>query len=307
MSEARIKAPATTPESVFLEQRPRLLGLAYRMLGSAADAEDVVQEAYLRWHQAGSVDNPAGFLTALVTRLCIDRYRRERLRRRHYPGPWLPEPLPSGADAAREAEHDDTLRIGVLRLMETLGPLERAVFVLAEAFDYRAREIAALIERSEPHCRQLLRRARGRLAQRHRRETVSPAERDRFLAEFLHAARDGNQERLKRLLREDVALVSDGGGKVAAASRPIGGRRAVSRFLLGVRRLAAGRRIDIRLTALNGAPAALVHFDGTLETAFILELSSRGIAEIYALRNPDKLARLILHLGSGDQSPDAGP
>lgn len=300
MSEAGTN-PATAQERVFLEQRPRLLGLAYRMLGSVAEAEDVLQDAYLRWHHAENVDNPAGFLTTLVTRLCIDRYRRERLRRRDYPGPWLPEPV---ADAAIEAEHDETLRMGVLRLMETLPPLERAVFVLAEAFDYRAREIAALIERSEAHCRQLLRRARDRLARRRLREPVSPAERDRFLTEFLHAARDGDQKRLERLLREDVALISDGGGKVAAASRPIEGQRAVSRFVLGVRRLARGRRVDVRLLALNSAPAALVYVDGRLETAFVLEPSPRGVAEIYAIRNPAKLDRLPLHADAGHPEPE---
>jgi len=283
------------PAASFLAARPRLFGLAYRMLGSVSEAEDVLQNAYERWHYAAAEDEikrAEAFLTTVVTRLCIDRYKRERTRRRHYPGPWLPEPLATGDDPTRQsAEADQTLSVGMLQLMESLSPLQRAVFVLAEGFDYRAAEIAGVIGRSEAHCRQLLRRARARLAASPTPD-AAPADRERLVSDFVEAARNADEHALLRALAADVVMYSDGGGKAAVASGPVPGPRAVSRLLLGVRRRISGQHLELRTAELNGLPGVLVHLDGALDSAYVLETSPRGITAIHIVRNPDKLCHL---------------
>lgn len=294
-TERTESGPQPGPAASFIAARPRLFGLAYRMLGSVSESEDVLQDAYERWHRAAtqeSIERSEAYLTTLVTRLCIDRYKRERTRRRYYPGPWLPEPLATGEDPTqRSAEADQTLSLGILRLMESLSPLQRAVFVLAEGFDYRAAEIAEVLGRSEAHCRQLLRRARRRLATAPM-PPAGPAERDRLLRNFVQAARDGDERALLRALAADVVMYSDGGGKAAAASRPVSGERAVSRLLLGVRRLAGAAGFELHSAELNGCPALLVRLEGALDTAYIVETAPGGISTIYTVRNPDKLAHL---------------
>lgn len=278
----------------FLAERPRLLGIAYRMLGSRSQAEDIVQEAFLRWLGASGdgagVENDSAFLASVVTRLCIDQYRADRVRRQSYQGPWLPEPLPTGeSDPSGETESMQLLSMGLLRVMEKLGPVERAVFVLAEAFDYRAREIGELIGREEADCRQLLHRARQRVNRERERDPLSQAGDHHCLADFLQAAADGDEQALLRALSPEVMLYSDGGGKVPAASRPVQGTRAVSRLLLGLIRSGAAEEIQVTLEEVNAVPALFLWRDEVLESVLALELDDSGIFGFYWVRNPEKL------------------
>lgn len=298
--------PDSDPRALqFLALRPRLLGLAYRMLGTLADAEDVVQDAWERWSAvpATPVEDPGALLATITTRLCIDRYRRERTRRDAYPGPWLPEPVPTDRDGPLEQlESGRLLAFGVLRLLEDLTPLERAVFVLAEAFDYRAREIADVVQRSEGHCRQLLHRARLRLRSAgpprcddERGPTRTGSDPVRLEA-LLDALGRGAAEEAARLLGEDVSLISDGGGEVPAVRRPVSGRRAVLRLLLGLAGRVDPGSVQLLPVRLNGAPALLIRNGQRLESALLPAWRDGRLAFLYSQRAPQKLARLARRL-----------
>jgi len=282
----------TAALDAFEAARPRLFGIAYRMLGTVADAEDVLQDAWLRWQGVdhGAVREPAAFLATTVTRLAINSLASARARREQYTGPWLPEPVSTADDPALGAEHAEALSLAVLLLLERLSPAERAAYVLHEAFGYPYRRIAEVLETSEASARQLASRARAHL-DRERGAEVDPATRDRFFAAFVAAARDGALEQLEAVLAEDVVAVSDGGGLARAALRPVQGRNRVARFVLGLLEK-HGRGMEQRLAILNGAPAVLGLEDGIVAAAWTLEAGPEGVRRLLLVRNPEKLARL---------------
>jgi RNA polymerase sigma-70 factor (ECF subfamily) len=278
----------------FEAQRPRLTRLAYRMLGSLAEAEDVVQDAWLRWRgrASGEVVDPAGWLVRVATRLCIDRLRADKARRQAYRGPWLPEPLIEDI-AVDPVERAEDVSVAFLLALERLSPLERAVFLLHEAFDADYAAIAKTLGRSEAACRQLAARARAHVQQARPRFQVSDAEGARLVGAFLDAARGGDWSRLASLLAEDAVLVSDGGGKRTAALRPLVGREDVVGLIKGL----ASRAVwppggALRLARINGALGVVLDGpDGAQTIAF--EPAENGlIGAIYIVRNPDKLQRL---------------
>ncbi|MEU5808281.1 RNA polymerase sigma factor SigJ [Streptomyces sp. NPDC047718] len=284
----------------FEEHRSRMFGIAYRMLGSAGEAEDTVQDAWLRWSAAdrGDVEHPGAWLAKAVTHLCLNRLTSARARREEYVGPWLPEPVltDSGALGPLEsAEQRDSVSMALLLLLEQLTPVERAVYVLREAFAYGHREIAGLLDLSEANCRQLHRRASARVAQGRAAEGRSaPPGRGRFEADparwrglvetFLAAARDGDLARLEGMLTADVRYVSDGGGVVSAARRPVVGRDRVARFLVGaLQKYAAGLPLD--LAVVNGEPALVAGGSGVL----VVEFEDGLVRDVRAVVNPYKL------------------
>jgi RNA polymerase sigma-70 factor (ECF subfamily) len=276
----------------FGAQRPALLGLAYRMLGSRADAEDVVQEAWLRWSTASGVDNPAAWLRTVVTRLCLDELRSARVRRESYVGPWLPEPVQT-ADGSLgpldTAELRDTLSLGFLHLLERLSASERAVFVLREAFALPYDEVAEAVGRSVAACRQLHVRARGKLGT-DLPEARSPSRR-RLLDELVVAVAAADIAALTALLVDDAQLVSDGGGVVSAARRPVDGADRIARFLVGVGpRVPAGAVVDVE--EVNGAPCLLVRVDGAVRQVLSLEVAGDRVRSLQVISNPGKLSHL---------------
>ncbi|MFI0897427.1 RNA polymerase sigma-70 factor [Streptomyces sp. NPDC020983] len=280
----------------FLAARPRLFGVAYRMLGSVAEAEDVVQEAWLRWQNAdrSAVAEPAAFLTTVTTRLAINVAQSARVRREAYPGPWLPEPVDTGADPYLGAERAEALDLAVLFLLERLNPVERAAYVLREAFDYPYREIAAILGTGEANTRQLVSRARRHLAAE-RREGVGAAEHRRLLEAFLAAARTGDVAALEDLLAADVASWSDGGGVRGASKVPVLGRPRVARFLAAFApRFWPGAQV--RWTEANGRPAVLVSAGGTAQALLCADVSAQGVDRILWVMNPAKLAPYVASL-----------
>ncbi|MEU6811335.1 RNA polymerase sigma-70 factor [Streptomyces sp. NPDC046831] len=287
-----------TGTDVFEEHRPVLMGVAYRMLGRVADAEDVVQEAWLRWAGADRSDvrEPRGYLVRVTTRLAIDRLRQIKARGEAYVGPWLPEPFvtdfaDSVPDASEQAVLADSVSLAVLVVLESLSPLERAVFVLREAFGYPYADIAAMLDRGEPAVRQLGARARRHLDEGRPRYEVDPVQRRDLTERFLAAAVDGDLEGLMALLAPDARLVGDSGGRAKAPLRVLQTADKVGRFLTGV----AGRGVEdpsIRLVELNGGPAVLLLSGGRPDTVFQLDVAEGRVQTIYVIRNPDKLAWL---------------
>lgn len=290
--------PAT---DVFEEHRPVLTGVAYRMLGRITDAEDVVQEAWLRWSSADreEVREPRAYLVRIATRLAVDRLRHLRSRREAYVGPWLPEPLtteeavgsPPVPDAAERAVLADSVSFAVLVVLESLSPLERAVFVLREAFGFPYADIAAALDRTEPAVRQLAGRARRHVEERRPRYDVDPAERRDLTERFLAAASGGSIGELMALLAPDVRLVSDAGGKAKAALRTIESADKVGRFLAAVAQ-EVGPDWDMRVAEFNGGPAVACFVGGKPDTFLQLEVRDGVIQCIYIVRNPDKLSGL---------------
>ncbi len=283
----------TTDPFEFERHRDRLFGIAYRMLGSVTDAEDVVQEAFLRRQRAGPVDAPDAYLTTIVTRLCIDHLRSARMRRETYVGPWLPEPLvrPHEASPADEAELADTLSMAFLIVLERLSPVERAVFLLHDVFGYAFDEIAPMVGKTAVNCRQIAHRARRRLREARPRFDASPGEQARLAERFASAVHEGDLDALLTLLARDAVLYSDGGGKVAAALRPIRTASHVARFLVGLsRKTPPGFRVVP--AAVNGAPGYVVTRAGVPENVIALHVEAGRIREVYVVRNPDKLRRV---------------
>lgn len=279
-----------------IAERPRLLGLAYRMIGSRSEAEDVVQEAILRAHRAGAeVDSPAAYLTTITTRLAIDHLRSARVRRESYVGPWLPEPIAAdpAPDAAARAVLEDTLSIAFLVALETLSPDERAVLVLHDVFAFSHAEIAAMLQRRDASCRQLLRRARQRLESGNRRSAVDRAQRDEIVRRFVAACEGGDLDSFLAALTDDVELVFDGGPEVkTAARRPIRGADRVARFLAFAMSRIPDRMVEP--TTLNGGPAVVLQATpGRSIGAVFIEASAEGaVITIRWVRNPAKLAGL---------------
>ena len=281
-----------TQLSDFERERPLLFALAYRMLGSVMDAEDIVQEAFLRWQQAPvqQIASPQGYLQRIVTRLCIDQLRSARVQREAYIGPWLPEPLIQSEDADPLATADlaDSLSLGFLRLLERLTPIERAVFLLHDVFGYTYEEIARLVGKSAVHCRQLGHRARESIVAERPRFTATPAQVEQITRQFIRACTDGDMQGLLALFAADITLWPDGGGKPGAMRNPIVGADRVTRFLLGVRRKVPVPSI-LRPVHLNGRSGILWLIAGGLMCAVTLEVDRGAIRTIYWVFNPDKL------------------
>jgi RNA polymerase sigma-70 factor (ECF subfamily) len=274
----------------FERHRSLLLSIAYRMLGSVADAEDIVQEAYLRWREAprAEVRSPKSYLSAVVTRLSIDRLRSAR--REEYVGPWLPEPVVSeGTEEAVESiELDESLSMAFLVLLESLNPVERAVFLLREVFDYDYEEISRIVGKSEANCRQIARRARQSVAARRPRFERSPEQEERLAERFVEACMSGDMQALVGLLSEDVTLWSDGGGKVAAAPYPIHGPERVARFLLGVLRMVPPG-FSARPVRINSGPGVVGYVDGHPTSVVALDVADGRLRGVRIVVNPEKL------------------
>ncbi|HKS98946.1 MAG TPA: RNA polymerase sigma-70 factor [Rugosimonospora sp.] len=286
------EAAGVAAAKVFEEHRPVLLGLGYRLLGSVWDAEDVVQEAYLRWLRTDRsvVREPRAFLITVVSRLALDQLRSARATREAYPGEWLPEPVAGDAFGPQEtAELRDSLSYATLHLMERLSPPERAVFVLREAFDLPYDRIAEIVDGTAANCRQLHHRAAQRLAEGRDRFRPSAAEHSALLHRFLDAARTGDLATLTDLLAEDVVAYSDGGGKARAALRPVIGRAKVAAFVTGL--LSKFPVEGFRMAEANGEPAAWLRAGGR-EQLVTLDVRGGRIHALYGILNPDKLTRV---------------
>jgi len=276
----------------FARHRGLLFTVAYEMLGSASDAEDAVQETWLRWANVDHavVRDPRAYLVRIATRQALNRLRTLSRRREDYVGEWLPEPLVTSPDVADDIELAENVSIAMLTVLETLGPTERAVFVLREVFDTPYEEIAETVGKTPAAVRQVAHRAREHVAARRPRMQVSRAEQEQAVERFLHALQSGDVDRLLEVLAPDVVLVADGGGVVQAVRRPVEGAAKVARFLSGFATAAPGAQLDI--VVLNGAPAFLVDFEGAADTAVSVVVEGGRISRIYAVRNPGKLARL---------------
>ncbi|GAA5036520.1 RNA polymerase sigma-70 factor [Streptomyces siamensis] len=290
-------APDTATD-VFEEHRPLLTGVAYRMLGRVADAEDVVQEAWLRWSGADRSDvrEPRGYLVRVTTRLAIDRLRQVQSRKEAYVGPWLPEPYVTHfadtvPDSAERAVLADSVSLAVLVVLESLSPLERAVFVLREAFGYPYADIAAVLDREEPAVRQLAGRARRHVDERRPRYEVDPAERRDLTERFLAAAADGDLEGLMAMLAPDVRLVGDSGGLSQAPLRIIESADKVGRFLHGAAKKGVPH-VSFRFLEVNGGPALVIMSGTKPDSVFQLDVVDGRIQCIYIMRNPEKLLTL---------------
>jgi RNA polymerase sigma-70 factor (ECF subfamily) len=278
--------------ATFTAVRPRLFGVAYRMLGSVSEAEDILQDVWLRWQSCdrGVVRDATAFLMTTTTRVCVNELQSARVRRETYIGPWLPEPVDTSADPALGAERAEALELATLMLLERLPPAERAAYVLREAFDYPYQRIAQTIEVSEANARQLVSRARKHLAVE-RRAPVDPAVQRRLLAMFLKAAADGDMAELERLLATDVVSYTDGNGARNAARIPVVGRVAVARFVCAFRDRAFGDAV-LSWVVANGQPAVHIsHVDGAFEAFLALSASEDGIDQLLWFRREEKVSQ----------------
>jgi len=281
--------------STFEAHRPLLFSIAYRMLGSASEAEDVVQDVWLRAHQDEHADvrSARAYLTTIVTRLCIDHLRSAERSRMEYPGPWLPEPL---AEPNQEsAELASSLTMAFLVLLEQLAPTERAVFLLREVFELDFDEIATSTGKSAADTRQILRRARSRLHNSRPRFTASRRESEEIVRRFRHACVTGNVEELMDVLHADATLIADGGGKAASATRPVVGADRIAKFLLGYTGKVSSSELDFPLVTINGAPGLLLRHPIAGTGTYSFDIVDGRIGTIYVVRNPDKLRGFLEH------------
>jgi RNA polymerase sigma-70 factor (ECF subfamily) len=275
------------------ELRPYLFAIAYRMLGSVAEAEDVVQEAFLRYHEADAdAESPKAYLATVTTRLAIDELRSARARREVYPGQWLPEPIVDDA-ALRHAEMADSLSLAFLQLLERLSPVERAVFLLREVFDYPYDDVARIVGKSPENCRQILTRAHRHVEEGRRRFDVSLEQRDEVVERFVAAWEEGDTDALARLLAADAAVYGDGGGKAPSIPVPLVGAVRVAKALIGWSRLAHEHGYRHRRVVVNGEPGLVFHGDdGKVVWVAALEISGGVVVAVRSILNPDKLARV---------------
>ncbi|HZO50149.1 MAG TPA: RNA polymerase sigma-70 factor [Gaiellaceae bacterium] len=288
-------------EEVYEELRPLLLSIAYRMLGSVAEAEDVVQEAFLRYQHVlaerpAEVDSPRAYLSAVVTRLAIDQLRSARARRERYVGEWLPEPVvteETPLEGARYVEEADSLSLVFLLLLERLTPVERAVFLLHDVFDYRYDEIARIVGKSEENCRQLASRARRHVREEKPRFETSRRLREELADRFFAAIGDGDLDGLVEMLARDAVVYGDGGGKAPSWPRPIVGRERVAKLLAGVGRQGRELGVSFRRAEINGQPGAMFFDpDGRLINVVILDIADGLVQTVRSIVNPDKLRHL---------------
>jgi RNA polymerase sigma-70 factor (ECF subfamily) len=283
---------------LFEQHRQRMLGLAYRMLGNMTDAEDVVQEAYLRVRRAAQLPaSPRAYLATIVTRLCLNHLSGARASRELYPGAWLPEPVPTEGAGGISSIESETLSLAFLTLLQTLQPLERAVFLLREVFEYEYEEIAVIVRKSPVNCRQIFRRSRQHLRAGSPRFIASPEQHAELNLRFHQAVASGDLSGLIQLLAEDVTLWSDGGGKRAATLEAVHGADRVSRLVVGAARKFTPDGFTLFLE-LNGRPAAVTYHGGEPFCAICLDCAPGAIRSVYVVTNPEKLRRLPpLHEG----------
>jgi RNA polymerase sigma-70 factor (ECF subfamily) len=282
---------ANTAE-IFNQYRALLFSIAYRMLSSATDAEDIVQEAFVRWLQAGAaeVQSPKAYLSTVVVRLCLDQLRSARARREVYAGQWLPEPIATGGrhELAETVMLAESLSFAFLVMLERLQPLERAVFLLREVFDYDYAEIAAIVGKTAAYCRQILHRAHEHLGQRRGRQAVSREQRERITTQFLRASTSGDMQGLLALLTDDIVFTGDGGGKAPTAKMPVQGPDKVARGMFGALQkwysAAQGGIAEV-----NGQPAIVGYLNGQPMGVILLDIDGDRVRHIYTVLNPDKL------------------
>jgi RNA polymerase sigma-70 factor, ECF subfamily len=276
------------------ELRPLLFSLAYRMLGSVSDAEDVVQEAFVRYERTTGIESPKAWLTSVVTNLAIDQLRSARARRETYVGEWLPEPLVDGGDdPAALVERSDTLSMAFLLLLERLTPLERAVFLLHDVFGYRYDEISEVVGRSEANCRQIGVRARSHVESEKPRFEASRRERDELAARFFAAVQEGDVDELVGMLAADVVVMGDGGGKAPQWATPIVGAERVARLLAGTGRQIADYGGSLERREVNGQPGAVLRApDGSVAVVWTVEIADGVVQALRSVINPDKLRHL---------------
>lgn len=289
------------PEKEAMDQferyRPMMFSIAYRMLGSVTEAEDILQNAYLRYRQvpAGSIASPKAFLSTIVTRLCLNHLQAARVQRESYLGPWLPEPLLTEEDAGSptsQAEMQESISMAFLVLLERLTPMERAVFLLREVFDYPYPEIAAIVDKEEVSCRQIFRRAKKFIASQRPRFTPSTEHHQQLLQQFLEAVEEGDLNGLTQILASDVTLWTDGGGKVrGAATRSLHGQEAVARFVIASQRLIQAV-FTAEIAEVNGEPAILLRVDGHPLSVVSVTIAQQHIMAIRVIGNPEKLRHL---------------
>jgi RNA polymerase sigma-70 factor (ECF subfamily) len=277
----------------FQDLRPHLFGLAYRALGCRADAEDVVQDAFLRWQgtDASKIESPKAFLTTVVARLSLDQLKAARRKREEYFGVWLPEPVMTGASPEENAEMAESLSTAFLFVLESLNPDERVAFLLHDVFGYEYHEIAEIIETSEANCRQLVSRARRHVRERRPRYRVSLEKQQEMLREFLDACLKNDVSRLMAMLRDDAVSFSDGGGKAAAAVNPIYGADRVARFFASIAQKVPSD-FEWRIEESSGVPSLLLLTEGKIVSLITFDLDEHRIAWVLVQRNPDKLPRL---------------
>ena len=290
-----------TEVDLFQANRPALFAVAYRMLGSATDADDVLQDAWLRFSAARPADlrSAQAYLTTIVTRLCLDRLKSARATREEYVGTWLPEPVATDQRRAPEGSLAlaESVTLAFMVLLETLSPEERAVFLLREVFDYEYGEISEMLDTTPANCRQLFHRAKGRIAERKPRFRATLDEKRPLVERFVRAFSQGSEAELTSVLAADVGFWSDGGGKVLAARRPVFGREQVVKLLLGIVRTApaagvALSSVSLDIVEVNDEPAIVMRVAGTIEAVYVPTVEDGAISALRIVRNPDKLAYL---------------
>jgi len=283
---------------IYEDLRPLLFSIAYRMLGLASEAEDTVQDAFLRFHQAAKeeqIDNPKAYLSTITTRLSIDHLRSARVKRESYTGTWLPEPLLTEEvpDASQHAEMADSMSMAFLVLLESLSPVERAVFLLREVFDYPYDEIAQTIGKTEDNTRQLAVRARKHVEERRPRFEADKKARDELAGRFWAAAEDGDTEGLVKLLADDVVFYGDGGGKGPAIAKPLYGRERVLKFVFGLMRLVGRMGVTFEPSQVNGEPGVIARApDGSIVSVLSMSIADGQVISLRSVVNPDKLGHL---------------
>jgi RNA polymerase sigma-70 factor (ECF subfamily) len=279
----------------FESYRPLMFSIAYRMLGSAMEAEDVVQEAFLRCREAGEVQHPKAYLSTVVTRLCLDQLKAARVKRETYVGPWLPEPILTNGgslgEPSEKTEAAESISMAFLVLLESLTPAERAVFLLREVFDYEYSEIAAILGKEETACRQLFSRAKKHVTEHRPRFKSTPEEHTRLFNSFLMAINAGDLEGLTSLLAEDVTLWSDGGGKVTAARHPLHGANTIARFLIGLMRLKTDA-MTFEIAEVNGSLALMIYDGDAINGVMTVEVGDGRVRGVRFVVNPDKLTKM---------------
>jgi RNA polymerase sigma-70 factor (ECF subfamily) len=297
--------PDSRLEQTFLAERPRLFQLAYRMMGSVADADDALQDVFVRLRSGNTleVQAPDRYLTRAVVHRCLDRWKSAGSRREQYVGQWLPEPLAADDrdDPARRAELAESISLAFLVVLEALDPLQRAVFLLHDVFGYSFQEVATVVDKSAAACRQIAHRARLTVDQRRPRFPASPEQHRQLVNRFLDVCRTGDLAGMQAILAEDVTFTSDGGGLTPAARVPLVGFDRVARFLLGLRRksLRSAARATLKMSPVNGAPGILQFIGGRLHSVISLEADAGRIRRLFAVLNPQKLAALAAALEEG--------
>lgn len=289
-----------TRVEIFLQYRPLLLSIAYRMLGSMADAEDLVQETFIKWQTSAeaNVQSPRAYLVTILSRLCIHQLESSRVQREQYVGPWLPEPVSTGAtaDPLDASELQESLSMAFLLLLERLTPVERAAFLLHDVFGYDYEELVRVLTRSEATCRQIVHRARRHVAENRPRFDPAPEQHQRLLHEFVTATSSGNLEGLVSVLSNEVVLYSDGGGKANAALRPLHGALNVGRFVLGAIAKSVPNNVRLGIETVNGQPSIVYRLpQGSAGCVISVVVSGQRISEIFVVTNPDKLIHVAVH------------